>query len=356
MGAIKQYLVKGKLKERELHNSRLFVDLCENIHIHYREYRFVFSLDEFFEFANILEKSTKDIRNYLTQNPDYQEGRLRDLVIVAGGRDRQMKCLENSPHPHVTKYYNNDFAIELQENFVVDEIHIHYRDFRLVLDREKFKYIADVFSEAKNKLIAFEKNNNYERIRHPDKEIINENLNALKPENIKGMDQIDIGKIRSYWFEDIQKDWIPERDLLASIKKDIQRNSYIPPILVSRCGNDSYYIVDGHHRYLAHYELGFKKISCIVLPYGFKQTEKLRQCESLLKEIDKETKNQYNLSGFMQDYIAFKFNRYYARHFKRTFIKYIVKSMLSPNSVLFLRKVLLKIRKVFSAFGRKKQD
>lgn len=356
MGAVKEYLSKGKLKERQLHNSRLFVDLCENIHIHYREYRFVFSLDEFFEFTDILQKSTKDIRNYLAQNPDYQEGKVKDLVIVAGGRERQMKQLENSPKPHVTKYYNNDFAIELQENYVVDEIHIHYRDFRLVLDREKFKALADTFSDARDKLIMFEKNNDYQRKRHPDQEIINENQKPLEPKNLNGEKKLDVDKIRSFWFEDILKDWIPERDLLASIKNDIRQNRYLPPILVSADKNDIYYIVDGHHRYLAHYELGFKKIPCVVLPYGFKQTEKLRRCESLLKEIDRETKNKYNLSGFMQDYLAFRFNRYYARHFRRNFIKYIIKTALSPNIILFIRKVLLKIKGILRMPSGQKND
>ena len=74
MGEIKKDLARIKLPDREHHNSRMFIDLCENIHIHYREFRTVFSLDEYFEYAKILEDSTKDVRAYLAQNPDYQEG------------------------------------------------------------------------------------------------------------------------------------------------------------------------------------------------------------------------------------------------------------------------------------------
>jgi len=48
MGSVKKYLHKGMLPERERHHSRLFVDLAENIHIHHREFRTVFSLNEYF--------------------------------------------------------------------------------------------------------------------------------------------------------------------------------------------------------------------------------------------------------------------------------------------------------------------
>ena len=66
MGSIKKLLSKTKLPDRELHHSRTFVDLAENIHIHFREYRFVFNLNEFFEFLQTLKKSESDVINYLS--------------------------------------------------------------------------------------------------------------------------------------------------------------------------------------------------------------------------------------------------------------------------------------------------
>lgn len=75
MGAVKVMLSEKQLKPRERHDSRLFVDLCENIHIHFREYRFVFSLQEYFEFIDILDKSTADVKSYLHQNPRLRKPR-----------------------------------------------------------------------------------------------------------------------------------------------------------------------------------------------------------------------------------------------------------------------------------------
>jgi len=90
MGSVKKNLYKGNLPEREKHHSRLFVDLAENIHIHHREFRTVFSLNEYFEYVDIITKSTYDVRNFLTQNPDYAEGKYPTTLMIAGGKERQL--------------------------------------------------------------------------------------------------------------------------------------------------------------------------------------------------------------------------------------------------------------------------
>ena len=156
MGAVKKFLARKTLQDRERHNSRLFVDLCENIHIHYREYRLIFSLDEYFEFVDIVGKSTQDVRNYLYNNPDYKEDEYPTTIMIACGKDRQRKFLKNSPLPHKSAYHNDNFAIELQEEHVTDEIHVHWRDLRIALNRENFKDVAEAFMDAHRNLTEFE--------------------------------------------------------------------------------------------------------------------------------------------------------------------------------------------------------
>ena len=89
----------------------MFVDLAENIHIHHREFRTIFSLDEYFEYVDIITKSTTDVRNFLEQNKEYKEGEYPTTIMVAGGRERQLKFLENSPKPNQSRYFPNDFGI-----------------------------------------------------------------------------------------------------------------------------------------------------------------------------------------------------------------------------------------------------
>ena len=105
MGAIKKVLSKKELPEREVHNSRLFVDLSENAHIHHRELRMMFGVEEFFEFTDIIKDSAKDLKKYLKRHPEYKEMEVFDGILVAGGTKRQTTPLKASPQPHESKYY-----------------------------------------------------------------------------------------------------------------------------------------------------------------------------------------------------------------------------------------------------------
>ena len=319
MGDVKKVLASCKLRQREKHNSRLFVDLCENIHIHYREYRFVFSLPEFFEFCEIITNSEQDIRNYLVNNPDYEEGKYHTTVIIAGGRERQLKFLNKSPAPNQSYYENNSFAIELQEEYVTDEIHIHYRDLRLVLNRNNFKDIALQFIQASQELEQYEKSFHYVRQTHPDREIDSFNrdyMNESSKNHIQGATQIKLDKIKSYWFEDITKEWIPDKEYSNFLKTHLRRGKSILPILLSKEQDGSHYIIDGHHRYYAALTSGAQSINAIVADITFEESEQIRKAEVLLKQFDKKTGNKYRLSDFLKHYIAFSLNDYYKNAFR----------------------------------------
>ena len=107
MGSIRKILSSRTLPDRERHHSRLFIDLAENIHIHFREYRFVFSLDEYFEFVDTVERSTLDVRSFLEQNSDYEEGKYPSTIMIAGGKKQQLKFLSNSPAPNKSNYFDS---------------------------------------------------------------------------------------------------------------------------------------------------------------------------------------------------------------------------------------------------------
>ena len=98
MGEIKKVLAHRNMPARELHNSRLFVDLAENVHVLARELRTVFSVDEFLEHANEEQEHADRLAERIVQlggapdfNPDglterahaqYAEGNgLRDMVF-----------------------------------------------------------------------------------------------------------------------------------------------------------------------------------------------------------------------------------------------------------------------------------
>lgn len=320
MGEILHDLVRIKLPDREAHNSHLFIDLCENIHIHYREFRIVFSLDEYFEFAGIVQQSTEDVRNYLAQNPDYKERTYPTTLMVAGGKIRQRQLLENSPRPNESTYFANDFAIELQAETVVDEIHVHWRDYRIALNREHFKQIADAFTVAKAELEAFEANHPYERRPHHDRtmEDFQKEREKYKDYQAVIMDEkiLNINSIKSR-YKDIETDFHPEPksiQLLVNLYRDGER---VFPILLSTEKNGEHHVIDGNHRLLAAKKAGLEKINCIVSDITFEQSANFRKAESLLKQFDQDTGHKYNTSAFNREFIAYHMGRFYRNHFYR---------------------------------------
>ena len=172
MGAIKKILVKKDLPGRELHNSRMFVDLSENIHIHFREIRLMFGVEEFFEFFDILKEGAADIKKYLRRHPEYKEQEVMDGILVGGGAKRQIIPLKKSPKPHVSKYFPNRLQIELQEEKVIDAIHIHYRDYRFVMNFETFRAFTHGMQEALANLDEFLSQNDYKEGQHIFRQVV----------------------------------------------------------------------------------------------------------------------------------------------------------------------------------------
>ncbi len=174
MGSILEVLENKELPDRELHNSRLFVDLSENVHIHFREIRLMFSVEEFFEFTDVLKESASEVKKYLKKHPEYKEQEIFDGILVAGGLKRQLTPLEKSPKPHESKYFPNRLQIELQEEKVIDAIHIHYRDYRFVMNIETFRELATGMKNALDKLDSHLTQNNYKEGQHEFRKVVNE--------------------------------------------------------------------------------------------------------------------------------------------------------------------------------------
>ena len=172
MGAIKTVLDQRELPERELHNSRLFIDLSENVHIHFREIRLMFSVPEFFEFSDVLRESAGEVRRWLARHPEYREQQVFDGLLVAGGVRRQTTPLLKSPKPHESTYFPNRLQIELQEESVIDSVHIHFRDYRLAMSIECFREFARGMREALDKLETELEREPYDQKAHPFRQVV----------------------------------------------------------------------------------------------------------------------------------------------------------------------------------------
>jgi len=143
MGKIEKILVKNNLPNRDLHNSRVFVDVAENIHFHYREHRIVFSKDEFLSFAKAITDGAEGLKKLVEKG--YKEMNNVDTIIVGGSQSKFLPVKE----PTKSKYFDNRIQIEKQKDGQCDIIHIHYRDYRLVMcNKETWDIFCKTIIEA----------------------------------------------------------------------------------------------------------------------------------------------------------------------------------------------------------------
>ena len=358
MGKVKLNLDEIQLPDREAHNSRMFVDLCENIHIHYREFRIVFSLDEYFEFVDILTRSTEDVRSYLALNPDYREGIYPTTLMVAGGPAQQRKLLQNSPQPNQPVYFARDFVIELQDQSVIDEIHVHWRDYRFALPREHFKLIADSFARAKEKLLEFEAHNDYQRSAHRDRKMADftteAEMYAAHQAHIMGEQMVALTEIRNRYDSDGEQataaqNWKPDPAAIAHLVACYSSGQAMSPIILSTEANGLHQVIDGNHRLHAARQLGLQYVNCIVMDINFSESEYFRKAEACLKQFDAQTGYRYNTSGFNRQYFAYRASRYYADHFHRLRLREVIlsKSRLARLLASFIRRSKAVLRHSF---------
>jgi hypothetical protein len=112
MGQVKRILFQSKCKKPML-NNRMTVELCENVHIHYRNLRLEFPKEEFLPIL----KALKSIDEREVENFDYSDNSFKELF---------------STHnlPEKTEF---DDRIVLEEQ-VGGHLHLHYRNLRIEHD------------------------------------------------------------------------------------------------------------------------------------------------------------------------------------------------------------------------------
>jgi len=111
MGHIKNIIKQAKVC-KPLLNNRFTVELCENVHIHYRNLRMEFPKDEFL----LILKKLKSIN----------EEEVKQFVY---GKDQFESMIHSLDLPEETEF-NDRFQVEEQMN---GQVHVHYKNLRLEL-------------------------------------------------------------------------------------------------------------------------------------------------------------------------------------------------------------------------------
>ena len=234
MGDDRLILSHKELEPRHLYATRFLSDLCENIHFHYRNTRFEFSVKEWCEFITAVHIFYMGL-DLIIEEEDYEEGEFGAQKEI--NFDRQIAA--------DSEYFPNRFLIEWTYD---NTYHIHYRDFRLEVTEGEFKSICDAFEEAKKKRNEW-KPYDFGKIKEPTRMTIP--MEVICP--------YDTGHKFGWERED-------HREGIDIVKKLIKKGKKIRPILI----NDKGFRLDGYKRYMAFKELGYKEIEVIVDPLGIK--------------------------------------------------------------------------------------
>ena len=233
MGHIKKVLAMGELDPRTITADRIWTDLCENVHLHYRNNRFDFSEKEFAAFRAAINHLGMAVE-FCGNEYSYREGDPNFLV----------QQMFDEPLNTDSEYYSNRVSIELQKD---NSVHFHYRDLRLHWTLEEFKIIGQMFNSALLELIALPERFEYADVTEPTRVTIA--IDLIQP--------YDEGHRPGVFDKE-------HRDGIEYCKELIKRGKKIRPILVDTTGQR----LDGFKRYMAYHELGLNRIECIVDPFG----------------------------------------------------------------------------------------
>lgn len=152
MGQTIRTLAAKPLPSKTVFNNRLVIEICEAVHIHYRNLRIIQSISAFEKiggaFANALDRWKR------RGEPETERGRHIELARV---QVDQSSHADDMVRINLNKnlYPENAGKIFSEGAEIEDDtyLHVKIRDLRIELSRQEFVIIADAFTEAKAKLI-----------------------------------------------------------------------------------------------------------------------------------------------------------------------------------------------------------
>jgi Ser/Thr protein kinase RdoA (MazF antagonist)/predicted nucleotidyltransferase len=133
MGVIKKMFYRGNLLGKQRH-QHFFLDMEENIHIHYRDLRIELSRGEFEDICDAFRKQSQELQTIINEK-NYQDGNLPNA------NQDDVRIWTESLLKHDVKYHQQRFSLEECS----DGFHFHCRNYKLLFDKTEFRQIARLF-------------------------------------------------------------------------------------------------------------------------------------------------------------------------------------------------------------------
>lgn len=134
MGVIRKILYRERILGAPRHRN-FFLDMEENIHIHYRDLRIELSRAEFEDIVTAFGKQSAELMAVILER-GYQDGRLPNA------NQEGVRIWTESRLNHEVKYHPDRVSIEECS----DGYHLHYRNYKILIDPPEFREIVRLFA------------------------------------------------------------------------------------------------------------------------------------------------------------------------------------------------------------------
>ncbi|OPX57088.1 phosphotransferase [Oceanospirillum multiglobuliferum] len=137
MGVVKKVIYRDDSALSSPRHRNLFLDMEENIHIHYRDLRIELSRAEFEEFSAAFNSQSKELLQIITDK-NYQDG------VLANANQEDVRIWTESRLSTDVKYHPRRISLE----DCGDGYHLHYRQYKILLDDIDFRELTRIFSSV----------------------------------------------------------------------------------------------------------------------------------------------------------------------------------------------------------------
>ena len=150
MGSTLKNLSNKAVGERTVFNNRFVVEVCEKIHVHYRNLRIVMSQADFAEFAMGMRDAFD--RWFARGCPEPGKDKHIELCRKKVATDTCNEGIKINLNRNL--YNKNKGSVYAEGAEFSDQLYVHLkiRDLRLEMSIEEFEEYADVIKEASRRL------------------------------------------------------------------------------------------------------------------------------------------------------------------------------------------------------------
>jgi len=262
MGHIEKTFAELKTEPSNGMNGSMFtVEIAENYHIHYRNYRLVMNKKEFMYFMAGMKQALQKWQELGSPdaNPNQPVDTPPTYLLNLGIEPIRSEPAKNEEWRKIMVELQKYAEWAQRDDFM----HLHYKDLRIDLTINEFLEFASIIADAKNHLTTYLR----QKRGQVEGETILDVGTEIKREG-RGLAmvfkaEVDLSMILNNWNSMYTKEQIAEREQCKSLQTSLKTEGMKKPLRYALLmGNNSSFgvLLDGHHRAIAASKIGWSRI------------------------------------------------------------------------------------------------